>query len=150
LVIHCIKEFGREDVYVHTAFCNYYLHKIKPFFNTAVHDWKIYDRIYIGLTAAPPLEVSSKFTGLEVHQRINSVDRDPLVVRSNYLGENNYIYAPFFNIDKKKIRQIYDELGVIDTLFPLTRSCEDKEQTEGHCGKCWWCCERFWAFGRYQ
>ena len=46
--------------------------------------------------------------------------------------------------------------GIVDELFPLTRSCESEEKgqqmldggPEEHCGKCWWCLERQWAFGR--
>ena len=42
---------------------------------------------------------------------------------------------------------------LLDSLFPLTYSCEGsieatKHHTQ-HCKKCWWCQERYWAFGRY-
>ena len=43
----------------------------------------------------------------------------------------------------------------MDTLFPITRSCEawakDEEyHIEKHCEDCWWCRERYWGFGRYK
>ena len=61
-------------------------------------------------------------------------------------------YEPFKNIDKKFIAHIYKEYGLIDTLYPLTRSCESTDPDncddyKGHCGNCWWCLERKWAFG---
>ena len=45
--------------------------------------------------------------------------------------------------------KIYQELDLMETLFPVTRSCEvtDKIEYYGHCGKCWWCEERHWGFG---
>ena len=60
---------------------------------------------------------------------------------------------PFFCINKRGLKMIYEELGLIDKLFPVTYSCEGTaEQTKTHtqhCKRCWWCQERFWAFGRY-
>jgi 7-cyano-7-deazaguanine synthase in queuosine biosynthesis len=55
---------------------------------------------------------------------------------------------PFFNMNKKNISAKYAELGLLDTLFPITKSCEDRSILKGHCGKCWWCLERKWAFGK--
>jgi len=49
---------------------------------------------------------------------------------------------------------MYTELDVMDSLFPVTRSCEWKESMGGddpgleHCGTCWWCEERLWAFNK--
>jgi 7-cyano-7-deazaguanine synthase in queuosine biosynthesis len=42
---------------------------------------------------------------------------------------------------------LYRELAVEQELFPFTRSCETDAHTTGHCGHCWWCKERLWAFG---
>lgn len=64
------------------------------------------------------------------------------------------IYKPFIRVDKKFTVEMYDLYGVRDTLFPVTRSCIDKfSKTEGWskpCKKCWWCRERYWAFGEYD
>jgi 7-cyano-7-deazaguanine synthase in queuosine biosynthesis len=43
---------------------------------------------------------------------------------------------------------IYKILNLETELFPITRSCENDDHIESHCGKCWWCQERIWAFGR--
>lgn len=73
-------------------------------------------------------------------------------------GKNETVwYRPFINVDKRFIRFLYNYLGAND-LFYLTRSCEPfslgqktfvyQKEVENHCGKCWWCLERKWAFGR--
>jgi len=64
-----------------------------------------------------------------------------------------YYMNPFFCINKKELKMIYDQLELTDKLFPRTYSCEGtaeltKTHTQ-HCEKCWWCQERFWAFGKY-
>lgn len=73
----------------------------------------------------------------------------------NFGGKNldKAFYEPFKNVDKKFIAHIYNDYGLMDTLFPLTRSCESTEPEkcddyQGHCGDCWWCLERKWAFGK--
>lgn len=76
-------------------------------------------------------------------------ERDPNVVRPVYSPGGKF-HFPFFNIHKQDIRDIYLELGIRDTLFPLTRSCDSLTLLEGHCGDCWACEERFWGFGSYS
>ena len=59
-------------------------------------------------------------------------------------------FKPLVNIDKKGVAELYETLGVMDSLFPLTRSCEDfTDDFSQHCGECWFCKERFWGFGKY-
>ena len=63
------------------------------------------------------------------------------------------IFDPIINIDKKGIAELCKNLNLIDTLYPITRSCEntDAEITNNfttHCGECWWCHERKWGFGK--
>jgi 7-cyano-7-deazaguanine synthase in queuosine biosynthesis len=59
-------------------------------------------------------------------------------------------YRPFANLDKKGIAELYEHFNLMDTLFPITKSCEAKtyDWTTPHCGTCWWCHERQWGFGR--
>ena len=57
-------------------------------------------------------------------------------------------YCPFINHDKKYIAELYNTYKLED-LFELTNSCESTETIKGHCGGCWWCKERFWAFNKY-
>jgi hypothetical protein len=59
-------------------------------------------------------------------------------------------YTPFKNVDKMWIADQYRNLGLINSLFPLTRSCEGLADATNNfttsCGDCWWCLERDWAF----
>lgn len=94
---------------------------------------------YSGLTANPPEDQVSKN---EEHSF-----RDPTTKKE--IMERRKI-SPFVNIDKKKIANLYMELGIMDSIFPLTRSCEILRKINylGHCGECWWCRERKWGFGK--
>ncbi len=56
------------------------------------------------------------------------------------------VYVPFVNLNKKNIAEMYRILDLEQTLFPKTRSCETEDYI-GHCGNCFWCSERLWAFG---
>lgn len=61
------------------------------------------------------------------------------------------VRTPFINTDKKGVYEHYVNLGVLESLFPLTRSCEKfTDDFSKHCEECWFCKERFWAFGRYE
>lgn len=102
---------------------------------------KLVEIMYTGVTSMPPQEVTESFgvsNGLEDK-------RSPKDIRPLYYP--NKIYTPFFNIDKRQICELYKELGVLDELYPVTRSCENLYFTSGHCGQCWWCKERLWGFG---
>jgi hypothetical protein len=59
------------------------------------------------------------------------------------------IYTPIMNNDKKDIADLYVQHNLMDTLFPITKSCvQDTSTAYAHCGNCWWCDERQWAFGK--
>tara|TARA_R100000541_G_scaffold49349_1_gene56510 strand:- start:98 stop:580 length:483 start_codon:yes stop_codon:yes gene_type:complete len=57
------------------------------------------------------------------------------------------ITLPFGAVDKKWIKLQYRYYGIVD-LANMTVSCiaDQKEP----CRECWWCKERFWAFGNYD
>jgi len=113
--------------------------------------------VYSGVTSIPPKKVIDTFK-LESQELVN---RDPNVER-DVLRFGNAIYSPWTNIDKKAIASMYKKENLIETLFSITRSCEYeplathniyeniKDPGTGHCGICWWCEERYWAFGRLQ
>ena len=54
--------------------------------------------------------------------------------------------TPYSKLTKRDIALKYYEYGIHNKLFPLTFSCI--VNTDVHCGKCWWCQERLWGFGR--
>ena len=67
-------------------------------------------------------------------------------------------YMPWANTNKKGIAKMYRDENIIDSLLPVTRSCEWDPTCDyydvigtvdpylGHCGECWWCKEREWGF----
>ena len=58
-------------------------------------------------------------------------------------------FRPLTNIDKKGIYELYKKFNLIDSLFLITRSCDDKSAKThlSHCGNCFPCRERRWGFG---
>jgi 7-cyano-7-deazaguanine synthase in queuosine biosynthesis len=106
-------------------------------------DKGIVDLIYHGVTANPPNEVLESFNDKSNQLSLRSSEN----IRSPYkLGSN--LYTPLTNSNKQQVSKMYKELGIEDTVFPLTRSCENLSLAEGHCGTCWWCEERNWGFGK--
>ena len=105
--------------------------------------FKLIKVLYTAITRNPPKEVTDTF----IEESTEDWERNPNQNRDLY-HRNNSIYTPFHRIDKKSISEMYAELGLLSSLFPLTRSCENNQITEGHCGECWWCEERKWAFNK--
>lgn len=76
------------------------------------------------------------------------------VATEDVLIETNgrFMCLPFAHTDKLSVRETFDEYGVTDSLFPHTWSCEHNSQKDiddpVHCGKCYFCLERIYAFGR--
>ena len=99
--------------------------------------------IFFAITANPPTDVVFTAQGSE------QSNRDPLTIKKE-IEYDGFLYQPFVNKDKKTIADIYKQLNLMETLFPVTRSCEQIGKLEyyDHCGKCWWCEERQWGFGR--
>lgn len=132
------------------------------------------DVMYVGLTKFPPNDVYEQFEekqpnwhvelrhenterplrGIEIPVRADTntefliADQSKLSAPSISIDER--VYAPFANLNKKDIASMYESLSVTDILFPVTRSCEDPTHLGSHCGVCWWCNEREWAFGRLE
>ncbi len=105
--------------------------------------------LYSGITTNPPLEVQERFHWgiLEdvEKKRGNTVVKETV---RHFLkdGYEFFEIKPFFNLTKKELAVVYKEKELLDNLFPLTRSCEKIGTVIGHCGECWWCEERKWAF----
>lgn len=99
--------------------------------------------LYTGITQNPPIEVTDTWN----QPTTENVERNPNIKRDLY-HRNDTFYTPFHRINKKVIYEMYKELNLLDSLYPLTRSCENEDLLEGHCGECWWCEERLWGFGQ--
>jgi 7-cyano-7-deazaguanine synthase in queuosine biosynthesis len=112
--------------------------------------------LYSGITTNPPVSIQKNFNwGVLTDVEITRGDTVLKEKVRHLIKQEDRIYEfyeikPFFDLTKKDIARIYLDLGIIDELFPVTRSCEDLNSVEGHCGVCWWCEERQWAFERLQ
>tara|TARA_B100000809_G_C15094882_1_gene514625 strand:+ start:1093 stop:1773 length:681 start_codon:yes stop_codon:yes gene_type:complete len=108
--------------------------------------------VYSGVTASPPLEVAEGFYDKRFDDDENMVkETESRLPEQNLPTKMGDVYMPFRNYDKMKIAEIYKTYDLITWLFPLTFSCEDTDNQLNnltHCGECWWCNERMWAFGR--
>ena len=112
-------------------------------FSSNLYSEKKLDIHFMGETINPPMgaEVDWKFTGGGRDKSRDGKGKTHIPVVT---------YKPFRNIDKKAIAELYEHFGILDALFPLTRSCElHTLDFNNHCGRCWFCLERKWGFGRY-
>lgn len=109
--------------------------------------------MYSGISHNPPLDVIKSTPGWyetksgKIQHTETNRDMLPKDIETwGHKPEHGHYINPWSIWTKKEIADDYKERQIMD-LFPLTRSCEsDKHPTE-HCGKCWWCHERKWAFG---
>jgi len=122
-----------------------------------LYDNNIIDTHFYGVTLNPPLDAFST-SGQRAPDRdkLLTNEKYPVYYPSKKKGQFG-VYQPLANIDKKGVCELYNKLGVLDELFPLTHSCENyNEHTlmqfdlSKHCGLscCWWCQERLWGFGK--
>lgn len=145
VILKCAQLTGRHDIQHVVYFVEQQtLQTLITPIARALHLHK-YTVVYTGSTALPPDSESHNFVRNSGLHHI----RNPNVVREHYNGATRQYYSPFFNVNKRKIHELYRHYNLVDTLYPVTRSCESLTLTSGHCGDCWWCEERVWAFGRY-
>tara|TARA_Y100000296_G_C5059198_1_gene198891 strand:+ start:44 stop:676 length:633 start_codon:yes stop_codon:yes gene_type:complete len=57
--------------------------------------------------------------------------------------------GPMGAYTKKYVAELYEKYNLMDNLLPVTVSCIDDLPDGKPCKKCWWCKEKYWAFGRY-
>lgn len=105
--------------------------------------------IFNAVTQNPPLDIPELVTG-RFTQRDPGGHRTPSMIRESD-GAVILYNRPFVSTDKRMVAHIYREER-LDWLYPNTRSCEqhladNQDNMESHCGVCWWCRERSWAFG---
>lgn len=150
----CIQLTGNSNLEHHITYCEEQsfetlFPKLEFYFE---HD--LVGMVYTGITENPPVEASDTFS-----LSITETKRNPGIEKP-YLHHNDRFYTPWTNANKSVIAEMYKEADLINELFPLTRSCEYdpidnyfvniENPGMGHCGKCWWCEERKWAFGRLE
>lgn len=117
-------------------------------------------QIFNGVTSNPPKEIGEKLWGWsetfkdiwecrEKHRDWENRHNQKLIDHGMMDGINQWYCNPFGQSHKEHVIRIYRRHNLIDTLLPLTRSCEGWDYiTDGftkECGQCWWCKEREWA-----
>ena len=68
----------------------------------------------------------------------------------NRLANNTKLKSAWRLVDKKFIAYQYNKFNLMDTIFPLTASCTNPDDKGNPCKGCWWCKEKYWAFGYYD
>lgn len=134
----CVYKTNNNNIHHHITYAD--SHTEKELYSTAfmMLKSKSINGLFIGDTCWPPDNINHSFGSMQT-----KLDRNPSVLRPTKIKN---FYLPFTNYDKRKVAEIYRHLDVMD-LFNLTRSCETLEHiSNSHCGKCWWCQERMWAF----
>jgi hypothetical protein len=96
---------------------------------------------FMGETTNPPLEESKDWQIQMPPERFNLEPVTDL---------NGKRFRPLRQSHKKSVHDLYVHFGVLESLFPITRSCEElTHDFSKHCGWCAFCREREWGFGRY-
>lgn len=104
----------------------------------------------VGITLNPPQNELTAHMFKYPESRDIKRDYNGQIKETTFIGNNSTSVRPFVNIDKQGIAELYQHFGLLDNLFPLTKSCEGYtlNWNSPHCGKCWWCQERQWGFNR--
>ena len=108
------------------------------------------DLLLSGNTMYAPFDIRSSWNINGPDPALSDPNRDEVL---DVVWDGRYNYFPFRNKDKRFIAEQYAIYELTDTLFPLTYSCVNVDASitlDGtrHCGSCYWCSERQWAFSR--
>ena len=97
-----------------------------------------------GMTKNPPMSVQEQYPLMKEKAEVRR-NKDNI---STQYGQK--AYRPFINVDKKFVADMFKKENLMNTLFPLTRSCVGNVWTTNLCTKechrCFWCYEKKWAF----
>jgi hypothetical protein len=115
-------------------------------FLISLYEQELFSLHFTGVTANPGED--------DAPQLYTDIKAMPTDDRSKQLIKKDNYRRPLINIDKRGVAEHYTRLGVMDALFPVTRSCEAKVTAseyniDEHCKVCWFCKERYWGFNRY-
>lgn len=129
------------------------------------HDGKL-NLILSGETLNPPIEEQQSIVVEKFQLHRNEKISDLLCKFKLNSGEFKYEYRPFRNYNKKQVRQVGEELGLISSLFPISETCEAVQskydklsqrygiiyENPGYepCQCCWSCVEKYWAYGSFD
>ena len=99
---------------------------------------RIVNSILTGITANPPGYITDSFKNSEVEPSA----RDSSITRP--IRRAPGWFNPLTNLNKQDICKIYYDNNILDSVFPLTKSCWT-DFGEPPCGSCWFCEERDWG-----
>ena len=109
----------------------------------------IIDVLFHGRSANPPEDIAKEHN--LYYKRQKRRDRDSHN-RNPYYNKEPF-YCPLEYLDKRFVAEMYRQYNLMDNLFPITSSCIEYEKKTDYftkpCKECWWCKEKYWAFGRY-
>jgi hypothetical protein len=120
-----------------------------------------------GETMNPPIQVQHDLGMADDFLRYRNDPSDPLLVYKHTDKSFKYEYRPFAAYTKKQVAEVCAELGLLETLFPLTETCESvmhqytdvyperfgityTKPGEEPCQCCWPCREKYWAYGVFD
>jgi hypothetical protein len=118
------------------------------YFIPAVNKFQIEKRLDIFITGAtlnPPKSIMRIY---DIDSK-RPIHRDSETITDNYMEDN----IPWINNNKKFISYMYKKYGLMENLFPLTESCISETEKSSQifpCKKCFWCLEKYWAFGMFD
>ena len=104
-----------------------------------------------GMTRNPPSDEMKKLGFFDKGERRRDKELPKVIEwRQNKEHPPLSIYQPYANVDKKFVAGVFQDHNLMETLYPLTRSCVGTaRQTDNFkhvCNECFWCAEKAWAF----
>lgn len=148
---------------------NFYIEEQVEMSKNTIKQYSL-DVVYSGLTSNPLKEdISEAVIKKYGDDKITNIalgyikGADPKREMGSNVYENVSKYndkfsniRPFIHADKKLVYDVYKYFGMLEELYPLTYSCETRHQEHrfkitdqhnwDHCGYCFFCCERIYAF----
>lgn len=159
IVTKLIEQTGREDIYFRSHFVDE--KRTDNSYPTEFMAGTNINALYFAFTRPPPkgaitdcwheefMAVGSEDHGLTLPIEWKNKN-EAIPILGEGLKEAKYdgkILTPFINVNKQTLAELYKFLD-IEHLYSLTRSCESLKHIGEQCGKCWYCKERIWAFGK--
>ena len=105
---------------------------------------KWFDNGYVGMygvTLNPPATEFKFIPPPGDHQKPRKDVKLPKLFETEYGVED---VRPFAHINKKGVREILEQKGIVQDFLRITRSCCHTKYIQ--CHQCFWCQEREWAF----
>ena len=157
---------------------NFYIEEQVEMTRNTIKQYRL-DVVYSGLTSNPSKEDISEavikkygddkitnialgyIKGADPKRELGSEVYENVSVSNGKISNSKFSnIRPFIHADKKLVYDVYKYFGMLEELYPLTYSCETryqehrfniKEQHDWkHCGYCFFCAERLYAFGKLE